>query len=370
MRPLIIAMLIGSLLLVMGDSRAQDETAEGEFTSTVFYFWAACENQAVIDLDGTMETGYDVYVQVFRELGATGQALTGLTRVPVSGDYQVSQTLNYTGGETLNLGQFASVRVSIARENNPDDQLFTEVLDDTLNGCIEPTYGSVDTFDASGSGSGTPLIDPVTGEVITDTSGLQPQSSGIFTPDGGVLNEVVARPSEAVVQIGARPSANEAEANRVSDPGLIFAECDAFEGADPGVVWDIDNVTVFWSWFAETPELVREHIATAQYEVFLSSPYAARQPFPNVDISPVVQREDGNYWTFYTADLGNGFRPGQYVVDYYVTWPRAISDGFESFGPGTETPSITGRCVFDIEPNPFGTQVELKNPTIPLQQGQ
>ena len=111
----------------------------------------------------------------------------------------------------------------------------------------------------SGTGSGT-LIDPETGEVVEGSADEPIRSSGIFTPGGGVLNEVFGRPQEALVQIGARPSENERIEGRTSDPGLIFAECDAFPLADPGRLFDTDNLTVFWSWFASTPALAREHL--------------------------------------------------------------------------------------------------------------
>ncbi|MCA9913468.1 MAG: hypothetical protein KC496_08960, partial [Anaerolineae bacterium] len=360
--------LIGVLLLFgAGLTFAQDTTSEP--SSTVNYYFAACENQGVIDLDGTMQSGYDLYVQIFNGFGATGDPLTTLIRIPVSNTYQVSQTLTYANGAVLALGQFASARVSIAAESDPSDELFSTVIDDAVDGCVEPSYGSSDTFDAgTTAGGATPIIDPETGNVVDVAAGEVIRSSGIYTPNGGVLNEVVAVRGEAVVQIGARRSETpQTVTGRTSDPGLIFAECDAYEGADPGVLFDTDNLTVFWSWFATTPELVREHIATAQYEVFLSSPYAYRQVFPDVVRTPVVQREDGNYWVFYVADLGDGFRPGQYRVDYYVTWERAISDGIEQFGPGTLNPSLLNTCTFDVEINPFGITTSLNNPTFPLQ---
>jgi len=361
---LVIVLLFGASFAL-----AQDDTTES--TSTVNYFFAACENYGVIDLDGTMEAGYDLYVQVFNGFGATGDPLTTLLRVPVSNTYQVSQTLNYNNETVLALGQFASARVSIAAENDSSDELFSTVIDDAVDGCVEPAYGSTDTINADGTSTGgTPIIDPVTGRVVDAVEGEVISSSGIYTPDGGVLNEVVAERGEAIVQIGARDSeAPISIQGRTSDPGLIFAECDAYEGAAPGTLFDTDNLTVFWSWFASTPELVREHIATAQYEVFLSSPYANRQVFPDVMVSPVVQREDDNYWVFYVANLGDGFRPGDYRVDYYVTWERAISDGYDNFGPGTVNPGLQNTCSFEVEINPFGTETDLNNPTFPLQSG-
>lgn len=339
------------------DTDTDTDTAEDDFGSTINWFFVACEDRAVVDLDGFMEAGFDVYVQVFGGTGGTGDPLSSLLRVPVSNDYQVSQTITYAAGETRLVGQFASAFISIASESNPDNEIFSTTVDDTQDGCADPTYPSVDTVDA--------------GTSVTADGRVVIGSSGIYTPDGGVLNEVFqqATPAtEPVVVIGARESAEDIlQPGRTSDPGLIFAECDAFQGADPGLLFDTDSLTVFWSWFASTPELVRDHIANARYEVFLNSETAGRQSFPNVIVSPVVQREDGNYWVFYTAALGDGFKPGRYAVTYYVEWANPIFDGFEDFGPDTPTPSIYNTCTFDVEPNPFGIQVDQRNPTTPLQ---
>jgi hypothetical protein len=346
-------MLIG--LLPAATIAAQDG-------STVNYYFAACETQAVIDLDGNMLAGYDLYVQVFDATGGTGNALTGLVRVPVDGAYQISAVLPYATGKSVLLGQFASARILIARESDPESSTYNQTVDDIQDTCIEPAYSPTG---GNSTGGGTPLIDPITGQVV---QGEQIGSSGIFTPDGGILNETYALPSEGIVQIGARPSELERIEGRTSDPGIIFAECDAYPLSDPGRLFDTDTLIVFWSWFARTPAQVQNHINTASYEVFLSSPYAYRQVFPNVQISPIVRREDGNYYVFYSANLGNGFRPGEYKVDYYVTWAEAITDGYDDFGPDTEFPFLQNTCTFEVEINPSGVRIDRNNPTVPLQQ--
>lgn len=367
MRKILLLCLLLGLLVLGGTVSAQDDA----FDSTISYFFVACENQAIIDFEGTMQAGYDIYVQLFLAQGAAGTQLTNLIRVSVNNEYQVSQTLAYSSGQTVLVGQFASAQISMARESDPSRTIFSDTIQDVQDGCVEPSFPAADTTDAGSNASGvtTPIIDPVTGNVIdfetTDVVG----SSGIFTPDGGVLNDIIVRQAESVVQIGARPSEQVEYVGRTADPGLIFAECDSYAGANPGLLWDTDNLTVFWSWFAATPELVQEHLDTAQYEVFFTSPYTFRQTFPRILVSQITEREDGNFWVFYTANLGDGFRPGQYRVDYYVTWDRAISDGYAAFGPGTENAGLLSTCNFNVEINPFGLEVRRDNPTVPLQQG-
>lgn len=357
-------------LMLVGTSFAQDDTTttttSGE--SSVFFFHTPCEAQAVFDLNGFAASGIDIYLQVFDQVGGAGNPLTDLIRVSVDGDYQVSQVLPYNNGQTLLLGQFSSAVISLASENDPSNIILTFTDDEVLGNCSEPSFPLADSVGSSSTGTSTPLVDPVTGNIIG--TGEVISTSGIFTPDGGTLNEVFSAPQEAIVQIGARPSdiTNQNYVGRVSDPGLIFAECDAFPATDPGIVWDVDTVTVFWSWFAATPAQAQDHINNAQYEVFLSSQYAHRQPFPNVVVSPITKREDGNYYVFYSANLGTGFRSGDYRVDYYVTWDNTIDDGYSLFGPNTETPFILNTCSFTVQNNPFGVETQQNNPTVPLQQ--
>lgn len=361
---LVLIALLASLPMVAAQDDTGSETTDA--TSTVNWFFVACENQAIVDLNGTMEAGYDVYVQVFRDFSATGTPLTALRRAPVAGAYEISLVLPYNEGETLLFGQFASARISIAREGNAETTLFTTTVDDSQDGCVEPTFGQTDTT-ASGSGQ---AIDPETGEPITGEPGQVVSSSGIYSPFGGFLNPVFFEElvPESIVEIGARPSENRREAGRTNNPGLIFAECDDYPTADPGRIFDTDNLVVFWSWFARTPAQVRDHIAKAKYEIFLDSEFVPPQTFPNVQVSPVVQREDGNYWVFYTANLGDRFRPGNYRIGYKVIWEEVLTDGYEDFGPGTETPEIQSSCTFTIEENPYGLDVSPRNPTVPLQQ--
>lgn len=363
MKKLLLILCLMSLLLV-GNAIAQDEP-----TSNVSYFFVACENHAVVDFTGTIQSGYDLYVQVFDQLGGNGEPLTNLLRVSVSNDYQVSQTLTYNNERTLLLGQFASAEIRIARETDPERTLFVGVIDDIQDDCAEPSYPSSDLFDAGSGTNSTPLIDPVTGEVI---QGDVISSSGIFTPDGGVLNDVFGTVAEeAIVQIGARPSDIQAQQiqGRTSDAGLIFAECDNYPLSDPGRLFDTDTLVVFWSWYAKTPQEAQTHIDNAQYEVYLSSDYAYRQTFPLVSTSAITLREDGNYYVFYVANLGDGFRSGNYEIDFYLTWDTVISDGYDDFGPETDNPFFISTCTFEVELNPWDVETEQNNPTTPLQTG-
>ncbi|PJF26808.1 MAG: hypothetical protein CUN52_15340, partial [Phototrophicales bacterium] len=148
-----------------------------------------------------------------------------------------------------------------------------------------------------------------------------------------------------VVQIG--PSQNVTKP-RQQTPGIIFAECNQYPMAEPGLLYDTDTIIIFWSWYAATEELMLDHINNAQYAVA-----AWGNPFSNVVRTPIEFR-NGDYWVFYYVVAGN-LRPGQYQIDYKVYWNQAISDGYDDFGPGTDNPELTGNCSFTITRNPNNT---------------
>src|SRR4051812_32683781 len=100
----IILMLVAVLALIMlmslsmGVSLAQNKatatpkpkattSSSTKFNSSVTIFAVICENQAVVNLSGTMEPNFDVFYQVYSGPQATGTALTGLRRVQVNGTY-------------------------------------------------------------------------------------------------------------------------------------------------------------------------------------------------------------------------------------------------------------------------------------------
>jgi hypothetical protein len=55
-------------------------------------------------------------------------------------------------------------------------------------------------------------------------------------------------------------------------------------------------------------------------------------------------------------------KPGYYTIGYRLSWDNSISDGFEEFGPGTETERITGGCDFEVRANPQGLDVQYTFP--------
>jgi hypothetical protein len=290
-----------------------------------------------MNLTGTMEAGLDVYYQVYSGAGATGTPITSLRRVQVDGAYAFSEVVNYNSGTTVPTAAIASAKVFIASESN-SNSLASEVfvVDDLQDGCNTPQNALGTSSDAG------------TATTTTTSSG-----SNILSPFGGFINPNISSTPEPIVVIGAR---TQTTSGRSATPGVIFAECDEFlPGAAPGLLYDTDNLTIFWSWFARTPEQVQDHIAQAVYEVSLN-----RAPLINVQVSDITRPLNRNYWVFYTANIGR-LRPGGYGIEFKLSWKQAIFDGYDDFGPGTATERMESTCTFRIEPNPDGQVVTDHN---------
>lgn len=346
MKRLVLLTLFALLLLVVGVSLAQeDETDDGgntttttttEAESTVTILVVICETTAVVNLSGTMGAGDDVYYQIFSGANGGGTAITSLRQVSVTGNYSFSEVVNYNTGSTVAAGATASARVVIASEGNAASTSYETTVNDIQDGCSTPQFATGASQDAGAGGSTTTA-----------------SASTIFSPFGGLVNPGYVPTEEPPVVIGAR----NVLPPRQQTPGLIFAECDDYPAANPGLLYDTDNITIFWSWFAATPELVQQHIDNAIYEigVFDSSPFI--EP---VVVSDIEQR-GRNYWVFYTINVGN-MRPASYPVEFKLRWQNPISDGYDDFGPGTENEQFNSTCTFTIRPNPNGTVVNYDFP--------
>ncbi len=334
------------LLLVVSIAQAQQvvdtpteptEVAGSNYT----IFVVMCENQAVVNFTGNMEPGDDLYYQAFNGSQGTGGAISTLRQASLDGNFIFSETLSYDEGTTIPLGSIGSLYVSISSESNVNNSDFNEYVDDIQDGCATPQNPTISSsgIDGSVGKSTTPVQLPG-----TKANG----TSNILSPFGGVLNPNYVPPQHDLVTIGARA---DAIAPRQETPGLIFAECNDYRVALPGVIYDTDNVVVYWSWFARSKELVQEHIDQVNYHVS----YYQTLPVPDVQISD-IQKIGSNYWVFYTSQLGN-LRPGQYYIEYDVNWEQPISDGYDSYGPGTDIETLNSGCGFDVLPNSEGTTV-------------
>ena len=312
-------------------TNSQSTTQSTQTPSSVNVFYVACENQGVINFDGTMQPGFDIYYQLFSGPSGGGTALTSLRQVTVNGTYAVSDQVSYASGQTIAAGGTGSARVVIAREGSPTSTTLDTTVNDLQDGCNNPRNPLVSSTDA-GSGSSTTDAEP---------------TEGVRSPTGGRLSIVV--PRNPIVVIGVPQPVG-----RSNKPGEIFAECDQYRQiSDPGILYDDDSIMIFWSWYARTPEQIQQHLDNAIYEVKFQT-----APLKNVLVSP-VQQIGANYWVFYTAQVGN-LSPGKYGVEFKLNWSQPTSDGYDDYGPGTNNLRFNSTCTFEIQRTPFGDQAQVQ----------
>ena len=301
-----------------------------------------CSDQAVLTFTGTSLVGWDIFYQIFSGGSGSGTAITGVRQVAVAGVYTATDKVNYKSGVTVGTGGSASAKVDIARESNPSKIDFSYVLTDTQDGCnvtASAAPSGVDTGSSSGS----------TATAANVNFGV---SDSIFAPNGGTLNPNLKQ--EPAVVVGARLS----DRFRSYTPGLIFAQCDAFPLAEPGIIYDNDTITIFWSWYTKTQKQMDQEVANAVYSVKLNT---AELPMTTRS-TPVLR--SGNIWVFYTATVNN-LAPGHYEVGFLHTWANPVNDGYNDYGPGTARTRDVGTCNFDVTPNPTGASVTYSGMYVP-----
>lgn len=134
-----------------------------------------------------------------------------------------------------------------------------------------------------------------------------------------------------------------AQARAFSNINVVTA-CDNFEITTERIS-PRQSISLVWSWYATTPELVQDHIDAVQYSVTVDGlPLTAWQYVTKIENDPVNDDNPTIYW--YTP-IGR-LSEGQHIVRYTATWTKPISDGFADFGPDTANPREEGSCVFVV----------------------
>jgi hypothetical protein len=334
-------LLLTVMALGLTVTLAQEATpAADQFASNVAIFYVACDNRGIVNLTGTMEPDFDVYFTLFSGPDGTGTPLTSLRQAVVDGAYAFSEAVNYNAGSTVNAGQTGSVVAFIAREGRPTSGKSEEFrVNDIQDGCNNAQ-------NALGTSVDTGVAGAVSGGGAAGTTSVA-RGANILSPFGGVLNPgSAALAPEPPVVIGARRAS---DVVRGENAGVVFAECNQYlPGAAPGVIYDTDNVRIFWLWFARTEAQVQEHLAAAQYDVRLNG-----APLVDVGLTAISRPNNRNFYVFYVANIGN-LTPGQYGIEFNLSWSGQIFDGFARYGPGTDRESTRSTCDFTIQRDPTG----------------
>lgn len=123
----------------------------------------------------------------------------------------------------------------------------------------------------------------------------------------------------------------------------VFAFCnDGSHGiAPPTNLRAGSSIEIFWAWYATTDAYLRQHIANASHELRVNGRRIA-----NVDQFRLPARTQGRNRVIYWYVPFGPLAAGDYSITYRVTWQNAISDGYESFGPGTATEFEEESCDF------------------------
>ena len=103
------------------------------------------------------------------------------------------------------------------------------------------------------------------------------------------------------------------------------------------------TIDVWWSWFAQTQDQIQDHLANVTYEVAVDG--VALRDWGNYRTS--VRRENQDFFVYWYVPVGP-LAAGQHEITYRVTWRETISDGYDTFGPGTSNPVQTGNCTFTV----------------------
>ncbi len=164
--------------------------------------------------------------------------------------------------------------------------------------------------------SRTPTITPTTDRVLAvETSTSLPAD---FTPSPTPLSQ----------------SSGLTDAQAVSQDGIdVFAFCDErqFGIPAPTNVRAGQSIEIWWAWFAREEGQVRSHIDNATYDIRVNG-----QSVTAVinDYRRPIRKQGTDFVSYWYVPFGP-LDAGDYEITFVVSWTQAITDGYESFGPGT-----------------------------------
>ena len=147
------------------------------------------------------------------------------------------------------------------------------------------------------------------------------------------------RPAAASVEVPTRVPA----APRSGVDVFAFCNNPAYGIGAPSNLTDGSTIEIFWAWFASTDAYLRQHIANATHELRINGTQIA-----NVNQYRSATRQRGSDQVVYWYVPYGPLAAGNYRITYRVTWRTAISDGYQSYGPGTDTEFEEESCNFVV----------------------
>jgi hypothetical protein len=220
----------------------------------------------------------------------------------------------------------------------------TEEAEETDEEDAAPAATSGSALTITGTGS-VPVIDTtsifLTTTALADglplTTPTAPGQSGSSTPVAVTTNQLTP----------AATTSGGGNAGTASSGADVLAYCNnnAFGSPPPRNLAAGSTVDVFWGWFARTRAQVEDHIDNAVYDVRVNG---VQLEDWDAYRGTIRQESDGNYHVYWYVP-SEALESGPVEITYEVTWESEITDGYESFGPGTANVSETGTCSFTVQ---------------------
>lgn len=115
-----------------------------------------------------------------------------------------------------------------------------------------------------------------------------------------------------------------------------------------------EALTIAWTWEAQTPEQVQDHLDYGTYEVSLElktdGQFKALKKLDNwknfqTKVETLSRTKLAVGWFVPIGTL----LAGSYRVNFRLTWSQKISDGVKTYGPGGQEALNTGSCEFSVK---------------------
>ena len=125
----------------------------------------------------------------------------------------------------------------------------------------------------------------------------------------------------------------------------VFAFCNdpSFRIDAPRDLTSGSTIKIFWAWFAASEEYLRQHMSNATHELRVNG-----EQIQNVNQFRLNPARSGAQHVVYWYVPYGPLDAGAYSITYRVTWRNAISDGLDSFGPGSATEFEEESCNFVV----------------------
>jgi hypothetical protein len=273
-------------------------------------------------------SSYPHAIKVFEQRREIAQVAANGNTIAAVGDHlwvwELGETRGVEPRYTVPKGDYIGVAFSPHGSQLAAVQGFylpsTVALFDVANGDLQAAFTRTIPFISGGGGGGLPPAQPV-----------------MYSPDGSKI--AFANHGNLFVTFDVPPIPSQ------PTPQNVIAYCDQLEQS-PALRAD-QSVNLIWSWYAREIGDVLNHTNTATYDLTLNG-----TQLTTFDNQPGAIHRDpvnGNDWTTYYVEPLGILSPGEYTVQYRVSWSTAISDGYNDFGPGTNTPEETSTCTFTVE---------------------